>query len=126
MEESVSGKQDSMVHYLPCKIDHSGSTDVASYFWTSEEADGSLSAQFRGRGLQGEILELSKQKGVVEGVNINVRGLIVAHSSSNPQVMEIEGQFDKMHVWQHDRKPEMQEVAQYLDHMEIAQSIHEM
>lgn len=122
----MSGKADSVVHYLPCKIDHSGPTDVASYFLTNEEPDGSLRAQFRGRGLHGEVLELSKQKGLTESAKLNVRGLVVAHSSNNPQVMEIEGQFDQMHVWQHDRKPEMQEVGQYIDHMEIAQTIHEM
>lgn len=126
MEQSVSGKKDSTVHYLPCKIDYNGSTEISSYFMVNEEADGSLSAQFRGRGLQGEVLELSKIKGDTEGTKMNVRGLIVAHSSDNPQLMEIEGQFDKMHVWQHDRKPELQEVSMYLDHMDIAKSIHEM
>ena len=51
MEQSVSGKKDSTVHYLPCKIDYNGSTEISSYFMVNEEADGSLSAQFRGRGL---------------------------------------------------------------------------
>ena len=126
MERSLSGKQDSSVNYLPCKIDYNGSAEISSYFMVKKEADGSLGAQFRGRGLQGEILELSKFKGLNEKAKMNVRGLVVTHNSDNPHFLEIEGQFNKMHIWQHDRKPDLQEVSKYLDHLEITQSIHEM
>ena len=126
MDNSVSGKEDSTVHYLPCKIEHSGTADVSSYFLIDDKADGSLSARFRGRGLQGEVLELSKHKPMTTSGNLNMRGLVVARDSNNTTHLEIEGQFDKMHVWQHDRKPEIHEVTQFLEHLEVAQAIHEM
>lgn len=122
---SVSGKSDSTVHYLPFKIAFDGQTEVNSYFRVREDADGcGNTAYFRGRELKGQSLILNKDSDA-DNETKRVKGLIVVHDSNNPTRLEITSQFDCLHVWQHDRQPDLHEVGQYLDHLEVAQAIHE-
>lgn len=52
----MSGSQ---VHHLPCRIKHDGPAKVDTYFLPTELDDGKLEAAFRGRRLEGTVVDLA-------------------------------------------------------------------
>lgn len=49
----------SQVHHLPCRIKHDGPAKVDTYFLPTELGDGKLEAAFRGRRLEGTVVDLA-------------------------------------------------------------------
>ena len=118
VEKHPRNTSDSTVHMLPCGMSYDGPTEVNSFFRVQEKADGSLSSTIRGRQLTGEKMELSAN-------GVDVHGLCVTKSGNGLDArLEVTGRFDRMNVWQHDAKPDCNQIREYTDFFEISNSVH--
>jgi len=115
---SSQGKSD--VQYLPCDIDYVGSTEINAYFKVTTSADGVLHSQIRGHELIGEKMPISTPELPVTGLLVT-RGTQVGGEGTR---LEVTGAFDSITVWQHDAKPDVPQVRDYIDWFEIASAVH--
>lgn len=58
-QDGRGGMSGSQVHHLPCRIKHDGPAKVDTYFLPTELEDGKLEAAFRGRRLEGTVINLA-------------------------------------------------------------------
>lgn len=105
-------KLSSEVHFLPCNILYDGPAPVESYFHPKhDQTTGELIANFRGRKLVGEVVELPP----------NTEGTVVEVTSRDKLVMHTS--FRQIHVWEHDLKPDPQLIAESFDWLDIADAV---
>ena len=117
---SQANKNLSDVQYLPCDIDYVGSTDINAYFKVTTSADGGLRSQIRGHELIGEKMHISSPELPVTGLLVT-RGTRVGGEGTR---LEVTGAFDSITVWQHDAKPDIQQIRDYIEWFEIANAVH--
>jgi hypothetical protein len=107
------------VHFLPCDIDKDGSTNIKAYFKVTQTSEGKLRSQLRGHDLQGDVLSLSKEGLPVQGI-VATKGQLTGEGTK----LEITGRFESITVWQHDSKPDISQIREYLDWFEISNAVH--
>jgi hypothetical protein len=109
--KSEEARTSSDVHLLPCNIHYDGPAPVESYFHPKHGQNGELVANFRGRKLVGEVVDLpEKTKGSV--IEIASKDNVVMHTS-----------FRQIHVWEHDLKPDPRLIAESFDWLDIADAV---
>lgn len=111
----------SEVHFLPCDIDYDGSTDMKAYFKITEGSNGKLTSQLRGHEMQGEAMAISKDGLPVQGI-LATKG-VQMHTDQGTK-LEITGRFDSITVWQHDTKPDIHQIQDYVEWFEISHAVH--
>jgi hypothetical protein len=109
--EPETNKGHSEVHLLPCNIHYDGPAPVESYFHPKQSSSAELTANFRGRRLVGEIVELPSN---IEGTILEVisKDNVVVHSS-----------FNQIHLWDHDLKPDARLIGESFDWFELADAV---
>ncbi len=107
------------VHYLPCDVDFIGSTDINAYFKVSKKSNGLMHSQLRGHALVGERMSLSTGEVSVQGL-LATKGTNVGGEGTK---LEVTGSFNEMTVWQHDVKPDLQQLRTYIDWFEISNAV---
>jgi hypothetical protein len=102
----------SEVHLLPCNIHYDGPAPVESYFHPKESSPkGEFTANFRGRKLVGEVVELPAN---TEGAILEVL---------NKESVSIHTSFHQIHIWDHDLKPDARLLQESFDWFEIADAV---
>jgi len=127
-QQKTSSSSMTTVHYLPCKINYNGPTDVNNYFQITKTNDkylqhGSnnhqnyeLKSTFRGRELIG--------KEVILPANI-----IGIHAIQHPprekyeMTWEVVGSYDKITMWQHDIAPDLSTLNHAIEWFDIANEV---
>ncbi len=118
MEVDRKKTNEASIHYLPCGMSYDGPTEVKSFFQVKKGKDGTMTSAIRGRELMGEQMMLS-----VGGVNVH--GLCVTKSGNGSEArLEVTDRFDSMNIWQHDAKPDNNQIREYIDWFEINNSVH--
>mmetsp|Transcript_1203 Transcript_1203/g.1251 ORF Transcript_1203/g.1251 Transcript_1203/m.1251 type:complete len:125 (-) Transcript_1203:207-581(-) len=115
-DHSVTSKNGSSVHLLPCSIDYSGPAPVGTYFLINEKANEELHAQFRGRELKGKVVSLPA----------DVCGLSLSSSSLGENKVDVQGHFNSFTLWEHDVMPSEESLTEYFNWFKISKSIHEI
>ncbi|GAB7362213.1 hypothetical protein MBLNU230_g2238t1 [Neophaeotheca triangularis] len=101
---------------LPCAIKHNGPIDIADRYWNPrKEADGSRTAHFRGRKLQGKTLKMPEG---YEGVVLQKTDRVMPASPQEEEAIDGEesravetkvadqtATFDGISVWGHESVP---------------------
>ncbi|KAF2226730.1 ribonuclease H2, subunit C [Elsinoe ampelina] len=139
--DSAKAQQKVQPNLLPCKISYNGPVNVSSRYWNSEvETDGSKTAYFRGRKLQGRDVVLpdgysgavlhKTDRTIVEASQPTDRDEDMSEQEEAPQqlkVVEQVGSFDAITVWDHEALPESAQNP-YLKGVEewikLSQAIH--
>lgn len=124
-----------VAHLMPCSIHLNGPASVSKYFQpvvsrsTHNESDDILEASFRGRPLQGRVVELpSDYVGIVlkKEDNKGPQGDTAEDRNDENQRWTPIHQFDKFTYWNWDKQPSANDtVVKALDWLEIAKVIHE-
>jgi len=117
---NTSSRALSDVQYLPCDIDYVGSTEINAYFKVSTSGDGVLHSQIRGHELIGEKMPICTPALPVTGFLVT-KGSQVGGEGTR---LEVTGVFDSITLWQHDAKPDVCQVRDYIDWFEIANAVH--
>ncbi|QDS73172.1 hypothetical protein FKW77_002266 [Venturia effusa] len=115
IQKSKIEAQQCTPNLLPCKINHDGPVNASERYWKPERAeDGSMSAYFRGRKLEGKSTRLPKgYRGAVLKTTDKV-----LHNGQDPEeeeededesveTREVEqlARFDEVVVWCHEAMP---------------------
>jgi len=108
------------VQYLPCDIDYVGSTEINAYFKVFTSSDGMLHSQIRGHELIGEKMPISTPELPVTGLLVT-KGTQVGGEGTR---LEVTGVFNSITVWQHDAKPDISQVRDYIDWFDVANAVH--
>ena len=112
----------SEVHFLPCETTYDGATEVKSFFHiTAGSTRGSLQSALRGHELQGEALKLSTE-------SFPVRGLCITKVPDTPggagAKLRVDSEFQEMTMWQHDAKPDVPHMRDFINWFEISDAVH--
>ena len=110
------------VHFLPCETTYDGATEVKSFFQvTPGSTPGSVLSAYRGHELQGESLKLSTEE-------LPVRGLCITKEMDTPgdagTKLRVASEFQAMTMWQHDAKPDVPHMRDFIEWFEISNAIH--
>lgn len=98
-------------HLLPCRVHHSGSVGPVQSFWEPKVADGTRTAYFRGRKLQGKSVKLPEgHRGVVAVASAAEEpsrpaedaGVIDLDAETPQGSLQVQAEFDEMVVWGHE------------------------
>lgn len=128
-QKTSSSSAMSTIHYLPCKINYNGPTDVNNYFQITKTNDkqiqqhGShnhqnyeLKSTFRGRELIG--------KEVILPANIiGIHAVQHPPREKNEMTWEVVGGYDKITMWQHDIAPDLSTLNHAIEWFDIANEV---
>ncbi|KAL2022601.1 hypothetical protein VTK56DRAFT_4945 [Thermocarpiscus australiensis] len=111
-ETASGGTPKATAHLLPCRVHHNGSVEPAQSFWEPKVGDdGTSTAYFRGRRLQGKTVKLPEgYRGVVAVASSDEEqptrpeeADIIDLEAQMPQgALQIQAEFDEMVVWGHE------------------------
>ncbi|TLD37747.1 ribonuclease H1 small subunit [Venturia nashicola] len=118
IQKSKTKAQHCTPNLLPCKINHDGPVNASERYWKPEtSADGSSSAYFRGRKLEGKSIKLPDgYRGAVLKTTNNVLPVETSQDGDEDEdededvsmeTKEIEqlASFDEVMVWGHEATP---------------------
>ena len=144
--EPLKNKSDSVVHMLPSKIEYDGPAPVNSYFHVTKklkqhhhsgnrDTKPSLVSHFRGRQLLGTevilpktIIGLYTKKEVTVPTQAHHESPSSSSSSSSSSSTSliVEGSFQSIHVWDHDRLPSvapLEEIIAWFDLADVVSNL---
>lgn len=114
---STSSSSSSTVHVLPCSIDYDGVSQVTSYFMVQKDTkDDLLHSKFRGRDLVGKEVVVPETMKVFHSV-------VPVSKGGNKNSLEIVEEVQRFNIWQHDSPPDMSNIQECMDWMEIANAV---
>ncbi|XP_076463461.1 ribonuclease H2 subunit C-like [Babylonia areolata] len=109
-------------HMLPCTINKDGEANVRQYFETSvREEDESLTAAFRGRPLNGQVVVLpAGYTGVV------LREVGSAATEDQDRLLRADQRFTSFTAWNLDKPPSGDDqLSKALQWMDVAKALHQ-
>ncbi|AEO70925.1 c9faff0d-4010-499a-8491-e65dffd49e6a [Thermothielavioides terrestris] len=102
-------------HLLPCRVHHNGSVEPVQSFWEPKAGeDGTSTAYFRGRKLQGKAIKLPDgYRGVVAAISASASesplgrpeeaGVVDLEAETPPRgTLQAQAEFDEMVIWGHE------------------------
>ncbi|RDI76902.1 hypothetical protein Vi05172_g13115 [Venturia inaequalis] len=114
IQKSKTEAQHCTPNLLPCKINHDGPVNASERYWKPQSAeDGSASAYFRGRKLEGKSIKLPEgYRGAVLKTTDKVVPVETSQDAEEDEDMseetrEVEqlASFDEVMVWGHEAMP---------------------
>lgn len=119
-EIAEDGKGEFMVHRLPFNIEYNGAANINSFFKIKttkkrQRENDVLESHFRGRKLNGVTFSLPPD---VIGLTTNVE------LEEGKKCFKVNGKFNKLTVWEHDRPPDLLDLDDAMLWMEVAKHVH--
>jgi hypothetical protein len=116
MEDSSAKSPTSVnhtIHCLPCQIEYDGAAPVSTYFLVSPQEKDTYVSRLRGRRLVGKEVKLPETV-------VGLHGIFGGKKSNTEGTIEIQESFRSFISWEHDITPDLNNIQECLDWMEIA------
>lgn len=102
------------IHCLPCQIEYDGPAPVSTYFLVSPgQEENTYVSHLRGRRLVGKEVKLPEKI-------VGLHGIFGGKKSNTEGKVEIQESFHSFVSWQHDSTPDLNNIQECLDWMEIS------
>lgn len=129
-QKTSSSSSMSTIHYLPCKINYNGPTDVNNYFQIIKTNDKQIQQQHGSHNHQNNELKSAFRGRELIGKEVILPANIIGiHAIQHPPLekyemtWEVVGSYDKITIWQHDIAPDLSTLNHAIEWFDIANEV---